>query len=299
VGREGVWGRGGGGGRILTHLPQSCNRLYFAGSAAMLAAVNRYSSVFEPQDYEELHSRASYRKFGELCPTCRGTGFYQFEGETYECEKDYDDICIQKKLFLRYELANIPLDYHRIDWKDFNTQPDAKQSIEAYVSNLDNAIDRGLGLYVNSAGLGTGKTLIGTYVLKEAVKKNYNAYFCQFMDLVNISGECTKKIEQKLINSDIVCIDDIVSSNISVKQNDLFRYLLEKTIRHRVHNEMSTIVTSNLESEEFLKSYNRVFSLLMSNSFEIRLSSSVDYRRDFLASGIETLLTSKDVAPIT
>lgn len=261
--------------------------------------MNRYSSVFSPEQYSELESRVSYKKYGDQCPTCKGTGYYEYNGTTFECEKDYDGICIQRKIFLRYELANIPLDYHRIDWNHFETQPEAKASIEAYVNNLDNAIEKGLGLYVNSIGLGTGKTLIGCHVLKEAVKNNHRAYFCQFMDLVNISSDCYQKIEDKLLNSDIVCIDDIVSSNISTKQSDLFKYLLEKTIRHRVHNEMSTIVTSNLESEEFLKAYDRVFSLLMSSAFEIKLKSSIDYRRDFLATEIDALLRSKEIAPIT
>lgn len=261
--------------------------------------MNRYSSIFEPAEYAELESRVSYRKYGEECPTCRGNGFYEYRGERHECEKDYDGICIQRKLFLRYELANIPMDYHRIDWREFETQPEAKDSVEAYVKNLGNAIDRGLGLYVSSVGLGTGKTLIGTYVLKEAAKSGHSAYFCQFMDLVNLSSDAYQKIEDKLLHSDIVCIDDIVSSKISVKQNDLFKYLLEKTVRHRVHNEMSTIVTSNLESEEFLRAYDRVFSLLMSSSFEIKLSSSIDYRRDFLATEIDALLRSNEIAPIT
>lgn len=261
--------------------------------------MNRYSSVFTPEQYEELRSRVSHRKYKGICPTCKDSGFYQHAGKTHECEKDFDGICIQKKLFLRYELANIPMDYHRIDWIGFETQPEAKASIEAYVNNLNNAIERGLGLYVNSIGLGTGKTLIGCHVLKEAVKLGHSAYFCQFMDLVNITSDRYKKLEEKLLHSDIVCIDDIVASQISVKQNDLFKYLLEKTIRHRVHNEMSIIVTSNLESEDFLKAYDRVFSLLMSSAFEIKLRSSVDYRRDFLASEIEAMLTTEEIAPIT
>lgn len=261
--------------------------------------MNRYSSVFSPDEYAELRSRVSHRKYGDLCPTCRGRGTYEYKGEIHECEKDFDGICIQRKLLLRYELANIPMDYHRIDWNDFETQPEAKESIEAYVNNLDNAIDKGLGLYVNSTGLGTGKTLIGCHVLKEAAKKGHSPYFCQFMDLVNITSDDYQKLESKLLHSDIVCIDDIVSSQISAKQNDLFKYLLEKTIRHRVHNEMSTIVTSNLESDDFLKAYDRVFSLLMSSAFEIKLKSTIDYRRDFLATEIDAMLRSKEIAPIT
>ena len=261
--------------------------------------MNRYSSVFAPEEYAELRSRVSYRKYGETCPTCKDEGVFEYRGSQHECEKDFDGICIQRKLFLRYELANIPMDYHRIDWNEFETQPEAKDSIEAYVSNLDNAIERGLGLYVNSSGLGTGKTLIGCHVLKEAVKKGHTAYFCQFVDLVNITDDDYQKLESRLLHDDIVCIDDIVSSHISTKQNDLFKYLLEKTVRHRVHNEMSTVVTSNLESDEFLKAYDRVFSLLMSAAFEIKLKSSIDYRRDFLASEIDEMLRSKDIAPIT
>jgi DNA replication protein DnaC len=265
----------------------------------MLTAMNLYSSVFEPAEYAELESRVSYRKYGDLCPTCKGTGHYEYRGETHQCEKDYDGVCLQRKLFLRYELANIPLDYHRINWNDFETQPEAKESIEAYVNNLDNAIEKGLGLYVNSIGLGTGKTLIGCHILKEAVKNRHTAFFCNFMDLVNITNDHYQKIEHRLLNSDIVCIDDIVTSSISNKQNDLFKSLLEKTIRHRVHNEMSIVVTSNLECEDFFRAYDRVFSLLMSSAFEIKLKSSIDYRRDVLSVGIDALLLSKDIAPIT
>lgn len=261
--------------------------------------MNRYSSVLEPDEYAELGSRISYQKYSGKCPTCKDTGYYQYQGEQHECESDYDGTCIQKKIFIRYELANIPLDYHRIPWESFETQPSAKNSIDSYVKHLDNAIDKGLGLYVNSRGLGTGKTLIGCYVLKEAVKQGHKAFFCNFTDLVNISSDEYSKIENKLLYSDIICIDDVVSSSISNKQNDLFKYLLEKTIRHRVHNELSTIVTSNLEGEDFFKSYDRVFSLLMSSSFEIRLDSLIDYRRDVLAGEIDELLMSNEIAPIT
>lgn len=262
--------------------------------------MNRYSSILTPEDSDRLNARKSFSRFNGKCPTCDDTGEFAYNGHINKCEKDFDGVCIQKKLFMRYELANIPYRYQRFDWDEFDTQPEARCEIEKYISNLDNSIKTGIGIYIHSKGLGTGKTLIACHILKEAIKQGYKAYFCQFFDLVNISDDKIGRnlLENQLFNCDIICIDDVVNSKISEKQSDFFRYMLEKVIRDRVHNAMPIIMTSNLNSEKLLKEYDRVFSLLVSSCYTIELDSSFDYRIDAMRQKLSGDF-QKNIAPIS
>lgn len=260
--------------------------------------MNRYTSIFSPDEYAELNSRKSYTRFEGKCPTCDDSGEYKYDGVIKECEKDFDGICIQKKLFMRYELANIPYKYQRISWEIFDTQPEARLQADRYISNLDKAVRAGLGMYIYSEGLGTGKTLIACNILKEAVKNNYKAYFCPFFELVNINIENRSSIEKKLEDCDIICIDDVTAGTASEKQSDLFRYVLEKVIRDRVHNSMPIVLTSNLNKNQLMKSYDRVFSLVVSSCITVELDSSFDYRVDAMQDSLQEIF-EKNIAPIS
>jgi DNA replication protein DnaC len=274
------------------------NSLENGEAYARLLRMNHYSSILSSEEYAELNSRKSYSRFNGKCPTCDDTGEYTFNGITKECEKDFDDICIQKKLFMKYEIANIPYRYQRFDWSTFETQPEARGRIDDYIGNLDEAVRAGLGLYLYSHGLGTGKTLIACHILKEAAKRGHKVYFCSFFELVNIRKENHHLVEKKLTECDIVCIDDVTASKMSEKQSDMFNYVLEKTIRDRVHNAMPTIMTSNLGRQELLKEYDRVFSLLVSSCLTIQLDSTFDYRVDAIQENIEDIF-KQNIAPIS
>jgi DNA replication protein DnaC len=203
-----------------------------------------------------------------------------------ECKKDADNQCLQKKLFWWYELANIPMRYQRFDFeKEFMGQPDARETVEEYVDNIDNAILNGLGYYIHSSGLGTGKTAIATHIVKMAVKriyerKEYECWFDSFFtltDLIHLEEEQRRYLESRFLDSALLVIDDVTPA-VSERQNAYYGDVLERVIRHRAHSSLSTIVTTNMKPEELSRDYGRIFSLLSDSCSTLELDSDVDTR---------------------
>lgn len=242
---------------------------------------NRFSSILDEDEYNELSRRVGYTRFKGNCPTCRGTKRFIYKGEDRACEEDSDGVHIQFKLFQRYELANIPQHYQRLDWNDFTKQSEARLTVDDYIAMADNAIDRGVGMYVYSNGLGTGKTFVATHILKEFVKRGHKGYYVPFFDILDLyereDGE-KKFIQSKLKNAPLVVIDDVIAPKVSEKQANFFRDTLERTVRHRQQNGLPTIITSNLTIHELEVCYDRIFSLAANSMIKLKLDDIEDTR---------------------
>ncbi len=242
--------------------------------------MRRYPTVVTQHQSDILNLRKSYTKFHGKCPTCRDTGTYQYMGETHECEKDEDGVCIQIKLLRFYELANIPQTYQRLNWStDFVGQPSIREDVQAYIDNIENCLTEGVGMTFYSKTLGTGKTFCATHILKEVVKKRrdkgfYTGYYIGFYELIGLyqipEGE---EIMSRLLDADLIVIDDIEKGRSSEKQNDFYSASLERVIRKRMENSTPTLITTNLLPNELKESYNRIFSLLADRNMPQELKS--------------------------
>lgn len=268
---------------------------------------NRLPGALSKAEYDELAARTEYTKYNNQCPTCTN-GQYVYKGGIYMCPLDYDGQHIQRKLFQRYELANIPMRYQRFNFEvDFTEQPDAKELVDEYVANIDNAIRNGLGYYIYSPGLGSGKTAIATHVVKSAVKRAYDrvfhdCWFDSFFNLVatpQLDPDDRSFIERKYMDSHLLVIDDVTPGKVSAKQENYFADILERVIRHRAHGGLATIVTTNMTPDDLKGSYGRIFSLLADSCMELRLNDTTDSR---IARGVNDLMRLSlkgEVAPIT
>jgi DNA replication protein DnaC len=262
--------------------------------------MNKYPNILTQEEYAELERRSI--KSNIPCPTCKGRGKFVWKGEEHECEKDEDRNCIQKKLFLRYELANIPRRYQRLNWNDLTRQPEARATAEDYVEHSENALGLGVGIYIYSKGLGTGKTFIATHILKEFVKQGHKGYYVPFFDILDLyrrEPEEREFIESKLLSSPLVVIDDVVKGSVSDKQAEYYRNTLERVVRHRAHNDLPTIITSNLSLRELDDHYGRIFSLSADSLLPLELSSDYDNRKESGLGARAVSLLNGEVPPIT
>lgn len=262
--------------------------------------MNKYPSILTQEEYAELERRNM--KSSIACPTCKGKGTYVWSNQNHICEKDEDGTCIQKKLFLRYELANIPRRFQRLNWTDLTRQPEAKATAEDYIKHSSNALGLGIGIYIHSRGLGTGKTFIATHILKEFVKAGHKGYYVPFFDILDLyrrEPEERDFIENKLLASPLVVIDDVVKGSVSDKQAEYYRNTLERVVRHRAHNDLPTIITSNLSMGELDNFYGRIFSLSADSLLPLELSSDYDNRKESGLGSRAVALLNGEVPPIT
>jgi DNA replication protein DnaC len=258
--------------------------------------MNRYRPSYTAEEYLILSKRPPFP--GE-CPNCGGKGYYEFRDKRYECELDYDGIHIARKLSDEYTIAGIPIKYQRLIWADLTLQPEAKTEVDEYLEYLENAITNGVGLFIFSKGLGTGKTFIATHILKEAIKSGKKGFYISFFRLLDLhQQEDYNERLKKLNDVELLVIDDVIAGKVSTKQANFYSDTLEKVVRERAHNSLATIITSNLELQEMDEEYERIFSLMADSNIPLKLSSAIDAREHIGWEASARNMLKGEVAPI-
>lgn len=259
-------------------------------------------SIYSDEETEILEGRRGYQKWKTMCPTCEDTGVYRWQDEEHECVLDFDNKCIQWKLFLMYEMSNISGHYMRLDWTDLG-ESKAKDDLDFYVENLPNAIKRGYGLYLFSPRKGTGKTFCSTHILKEAAKLDttkvkHRGYFVTFDELLEAVTKRDLWLEDKMAHANLLVIDDIYEPSTD-PQKEMYPRVLEKVVRSRFSNDMPTIVSSNLTWEQFAEVYPRPHSVLSGCVDTVFLDYDQDYRIEQGAGRIFRAMKAGESPPIT
>lgn len=205
-----------------------------------------------------------------VCPTCDGKLKYNLDFTTYECDCE-----LQKLLQRHYFAANIGREYHDICLKDFDG-PDATTVVTASRDYLDHFVDNfhfGLGLTFNGP-IGTGKTFAMTCILKELIKLGEDVYFVTFEELINIWGkswhdDTAKKIlERRLKTASVLGLDELRTDPRNA--GGFLANGLDSVIRHRTSNLLPTLVTTNMEREEELDQFGKVYSLLSAKNERVQ-----------------------------
>lgn len=209
--------------------------------------------------------------------------------ETY-CKKnkqECSEICggyrVLKALFTLSRIPsnyqyNIPLVPEREDLPKY-------EELNEFMKKIVDKVQAGDGLYIWSAGTGTGKTswackIMGYYFRKIAFKsglENEGLYIFLPTFLENLrymydnpDPEFEEEIEM-VKRCNLLIIDDIGAE----KPSEWVRERLLSFINTRVSNGLSTIYTSNLSLEELeAKMGNRVVSRIKGSTKEIQLTGS-------------------------
>lgn len=210
------------------------------------------------------------------CPTCFKEGSYVYEGVTYQCDCE-----LQYQLFKHYMNAGIGKTYQRLDWGDFEGDPQALQMAELFWDRRELFVQRGLGL-IFLGEFGTGKTMLQTLLAKDLVKTGYSVFCVKFSSMIDMftsgwrSQEDREFFQRKVKGSQVLVIDDLGKEFKA--SNNLSGTTLDDVLRTRVQEGRTTLITSNLNTEEMDNGYGpAIFSLLkeVSMIYEFR---GEDYR---------------------
>jgi hypothetical protein len=219
-----------------------------------------------------LERNPEYRARGKECPICRGAGEYVYKGETHPCpDDDYGHVML--RLAKLYWLAFIPLEYQRLLWDEFPHE-EAKQQVDDYLENFDRLRLDGIGYTIYGREMGTGKTWSACYILKELAKRGYNCHFASFLGVrgyYDLDDKDEKAFKIKRIRESEVLVLDEVKKPLSDAQRDFFEDTLEELLRDRTYMNFPTIVTSNMDLEQFEHWYPRCFSLLAGKNITVEL----------------------------
>lgn len=244
--------------------------------------------ILKPMESEMLRAVGAGNNWRtpEDCQTCGGTGYYRWYSATEIWEVvEWECNCVDQWIMFRYFLSNgIWPRYQRLGWRDAHSvDPDALKAVFEYATKSDDHAARGTGLYLHGPS-GTGKTMIGTLILKMMMAKGHSGYWTTFVDLLSGKREgfedpdARDAFVRNVRNSDFLLIDDPGKEHASgERQINWQTSIVDEVIRHRSGMQLPTIITSNHSTDEFNQRYGSAVASLLS---EVQIPVPF-YGRDF------------------
>lgn len=238
------------------------------------------SSAFLPDDeWNWLYSHFDLpKRAGSGCGTCGGTKQFVFRGEEHQCD------CPQQLALQRhYLVANIAALYHRLDWLDYNGDPDAARHASKWIERREQNLNNGRGIMFRGE-FGRGKTMLSSLVAKEMVKLGVSTFFVTFAEMIEMftrgwgDTQSRDRFEDKVLNSKVLVLDDLGKE--LTRKNNLPQSTFDFVLRQRVVNLRPTIITTNLTVEAMMSGYGAgILSLLMERSNLVEVKGQ-DWRRN-------------------
>lgn len=179
--------------------------------------------------------------------------------------------------------ANIPVAYWFIKLANYQGPLNIKEATMNYISKLDEMYNSGHGLCF-TGNYGVGKTTAACCILKNAIVKNYSAYYTSLNDMVQYLTDFETKSDfyHTVTRSDFLCIDEVDSRHFSGSEDAqrMFGSNFERVIRYRTQNNLPVIIASNNSTieEVFTGQYRRVVESLSATTISVVPSLGKDFR---------------------
>lgn len=190
----------------------------------------------------------------------------------------------------RRKRAAIPSIYEGMRAKAFNFNiygsdvDNAKNVVNAFIANFRKFQNKGYGLFIWSKTKGTGKTMLASILLNEAVmrymtpSKFITVY--DYLDMVaeswkNKSGDISTRLKS-IENAPLLVLDDIGIQSVDKMANDKLFKLIDK----RYSKRLVTIYTSNKE--------------IANLGLDDRITSRIEPPRNFIVHLPEVSVRNKD-----
>jgi len=145
------------------------------------------------------------------------------------------------------ERMNLPEDL----WlaKVQNVSDEAREKVETYLRNVDEAMAHGAGLVIHGS-TGTGKTAIASLIAKEARSRGYTALFVRLWELREMIRSRMKydddsSMAQRAREVEVLVLDDLRQEDAGEK---FFTFSeINELVRYRASRRRVTLLTTRLD----------------------------------------------------
>ena len=178
-----------------------------------------------------------------------------------------------EKYYRQYAQSGIGQAYWELTLDDYQLGTSIVKLVETYILSLEDMKKKGLGLGFHGK-IGTGKSMLGLIVLKEAIKRGYHAHSLTLDDIADLywsrnKEEVNSQIQSCLERGSFLLLDDI--PHMMDGRYDRIN-LLGKVVKKRVEDKKVTLYTTKLSLKELEKVLGRdLFSVLKRGCIPIEI----------------------------
>lgn len=188
---------------------------------------------------------------------------------------------------VNFILANIPEKYYDFEYEDIKSQLEQEKKnhesldiLETYMSSLEKALQKGVGLYIYGPH-GVAKTTLSTIILKRAMKQYLTTFFCKSLEIIDFARSGWKSDDRKRFwnyvpnNVQFFVIDDVARLAKVAESEQTY---IDEIFTKRDGANLPTIITSNTSLKESKESFgSALFSNFLERLIEVPIIGD-DYR---------------------
>ncbi len=154
----------------------------------------------------------------------------------------------ERSLEARIKRAKLP-ERWTLESFPFKKQPGVKKRALRQLAQLDFVPDATNIVFIGPTGV--GKTGLASSILMKALENGYRGLFIKAQDLFDelyssLADRSTRKLLNRMINIDVLLVDELGYLNLRPEQSNMFFKLMEERYRRK-----PTIITTNLAYEEW------------------------------------------------
>lgn len=155
--------------------------------------------------------------------------------------------------------AKIPVKFRGVTIENFNFPKETiKNVVTSYINNIHLMIKDNCSLVLIGSN-GTGKTMLSSIILQEALKRFYDARYITMPQFIN--AKFSNEDLTEIYDCDILVIDELGAELELKTQAEIVS--IEGLLKYREENQLPFIICSNLNLEQISKRYgNTIFSII-------------------------------------
>lgn len=191
-----------------------------------------------------------------------------------------------QNLIEAYKAANIGQQYFELELEDYKIGEQTKKYVRTYLDDLVNYLNQGMG-FVFTGRPGSGKTMLASIILKEAIKKGFSCYSANLDEIKNIIltsyDDLSKKdsAHKKLFGCKLLLIDDFPQT-LAFKSQEKTEDIIYSVLKRRVKERKTTLITTTLNQTEIASKFGEKLTSLFD---EIAINVAMpdeDYRSKYI-----------------
>lgn len=162
--------------------------------------------------------------------------------------------------------ANVPPNFWYVTVSSIPEHLPYLSKVKSYYAQINDFVEKGIGMYIFSTDNQTGKTSVAVALLKRALRLRHTAFFSEAGILKNALTKNQEfddmaSLDQRIRTVDLLVIDDLGKEYRT--QSGYAENTFENILRDRIQTLKPTIITSNLHPREIEKIYSKSLSAVL------------------------------------